>query len=1051
MADKNQYLKFEAESMLDFLKANLLINGQFTDEAYEGSNISIILETLSALFEVFTYQLNFQASEATFNGVQIYENMLKIVSPFGYKARPTIAPTILGTLSANINFSSIFEQIELFPEETSTLQDLVNQISLTIEQISSPKIISRNLSFANPKVTANYTFTDNVIVYPEFLNPSVDNIYYYLSITSNRNEAIWQYLQYIWGLNITFPYTLNDKIINSLSNISISVLGEIWKEQKGETLDLETLSLTAIDDAPASLKISSSPADNYITAINGQWTATFITDTTLGIPFEQYNLTTLIADSVLVSDNTLYAAVYNPDNIAKDGIEIYKGVTSLRNYTDYDKVFEYFVEPDKTISIKFGNGVFGKQLTENQSITLFYIVNNGENGEITKSAFENIDTELVEKGILTNIEDPNVDLNLLYTLFAQNNIKQSSDSIYSAIIANLVNTTQSTSNATEANTTYLPKMTVYFSPSVSSTKYQGLETVDDIRSLAPYYNRMNDKVITRNDMYTILKKMYTQYIYDVVVMNNYEYMAKFYAWLYKYNKISKDIALEGYRFSDSCDFNNIYCFVKGLTKYPINDFIKKSIIRDLVNKKVLTSEIVMVDSINTNFYPYVGNINDDIDWLLECAKKYRALIKAESTTDKYYKKYKRIIDLFEKDTNGNIIKQITPKLLNYIFSKDCEELKILVQIDRDPNLNENEATIKTNANSAIVNYFKTENRKLGETVKLNEINEDIIKIPGISKVSTIKQKNNAIITNSIPLIDNPLVSTSSFSRELDFGFETATKSAEYIQFTANTSLFSGINDEIKYVWILEDTTTHIKRYIGGFTFNPTKPIESAQEYFDGDVEIDGVTINFNKELEENQIYIDGFEDSLIKNKYKQPNTVSLSFKSINGEGGFIYTKDGNPDNPTKYMFSPGSETFYDFTHTYQLYLYCERKMDNDILKTYSNKVLFSFGTTATVGNNTYPLYFKVNSSIDKFNDLSIILEDNLNKNQTLTSIWSTIDSVSYLSFAKWTASMIDCLDFESIGSGHVSMQDFCFPILYQDVASLIEIKTDESVTTGIEY
>ena len=65
--------------------------------------------------------------------------------------------------------------------------------------------------------------------------------------------------------------------------------------------------------------------------------------------------------------------------------------------------------------------------------------------------------------------------------------------------------------------------------------------------MAPLYNRTNDRIITRNDLYTILKKEYIQYIYDVCIMNNFDYMAKFYSWLYKYNKISKDIASEGYK------------------------------------------------------------------------------------------------------------------------------------------------------------------------------------------------------------------------------------------------------------------------------------------------------------------------------------------------------------------------------------------------------------------------------------------------------------------------------------------------------------------------
>ena len=51
-----------------------------------------------------------------------------------------------------------------------------------------------------------------------------------------------------------------------------------------------------------------------------------------------------------------------------------------------------------------------------------------------------------------------------------------------------------------------PKVELFFSPIESSSKATPIETVDEIRALAPLYNRTNDRIITRNDLYTVLKK-----------------------------------------------------------------------------------------------------------------------------------------------------------------------------------------------------------------------------------------------------------------------------------------------------------------------------------------------------------------------------------------------------------------------------------------------------------------------------------------------------------------------------------------------------------------
>ena len=65
------YLKYDADSMVEFLRNSVTAGGQFTDQLYAGGNMSVILETLAAMYEVLVYQQNFAASEASFASVSI--------------------------------------------------------------------------------------------------------------------------------------------------------------------------------------------------------------------------------------------------------------------------------------------------------------------------------------------------------------------------------------------------------------------------------------------------------------------------------------------------------------------------------------------------------------------------------------------------------------------------------------------------------------------------------------------------------------------------------------------------------------------------------------------------------------------------------------------------------------------------------------------------------------------------------------------------------------------------------------------------------------------
>lgn len=994
------YLKFEAASMLDFLKKKISSDGKYTDQIYAGSNLSIILETLSAMFEVFTYNLNFQASESTFNGVQIYENMLKIVNMLGYKARASIAPTIHGTLVGNIYIDKLMPQITA---TTVDIAELVNNIQSALIIATNPKVISRNLSFSNPAGTASYTILENAQVYPEFINLTPNNIFYWTSQTyTNESEQILNYLRYIWDIDsITLSTTIDE--LAKLAGV----------DNKTTLINKLSTLPSGMTSVPCNFRISTNDVDNFVTAVNGGWNSYFVTNSTSGERNESFNIPDINVNNLNISDGTLFAAVYNPSTIDIDGIQIYKSVSSLRNYSSTDKVFEYFIDVNRCVTIRFGDGAYGYKLPKNSSITLFFIVNGGTAGEIAKSAFYSSGAPLNTGRVLQRTIDKDVDSETLIEKFIYDNISlEQIDKSDCNIIAKVLVSNNS-------NNEYIPKLDINFIPATSSSKFQPIETVEEIREIAPIYNRTNDRIITKNDLSTILKRDFIQYVYDSVIMNNFDYMSKFYNWLYQYDSLTKDVAASGYKFSDSCNFNDVYVWLKGYTNYPINDFIKKSMERTLKSKKILTSELVFLDSITTYFYPYVGSIDDDIDWLVYARDKYRFLINEENMSDPYYKKWKTIDDLFDKE-HDQIILRPTKRMINYILSGESTEIKIEVNVSRDANINENMSTIKSNVSSMINGMFSIDSNHLGKSIKLNNLNEKISEISGVRNIKTVKSRNINVYTDTGPVINNILVEAYNESES-----DNETPVISNVVFDSEISYPNNPSKSSIVFELNVKSLSNISGFIDEYTGEVTKkPVFEIMQLSTGEVgTIEPVLLESDDNVLKYKLY--------IKSDGKESDSSAI-----------ITTLDGGRSS---------------IESAYAIYAKFERTIDVDSnskklnLECYSNKIRFAI---TAIKANGEPSRFKLSTYVDDFSQSTIDLKDTLDTAASTISsepVWEISDSVYSLSFAKFTNSLIDARDFDTIGASYTTIEDFCFPALYRDISSIITINDEHNSTFGINF
>ena len=65
--NKTDYLRFSAYSIKDLITRKLSEDTKFTDQIYEGSNLAILIDLVSYMYQCLMFQLNNAASESMFS------------------------------------------------------------------------------------------------------------------------------------------------------------------------------------------------------------------------------------------------------------------------------------------------------------------------------------------------------------------------------------------------------------------------------------------------------------------------------------------------------------------------------------------------------------------------------------------------------------------------------------------------------------------------------------------------------------------------------------------------------------------------------------------------------------------------------------------------------------------------------------------------------------------------------------------------------------------------------------------------------------------------
>lgn len=375
--------------------------------------------------------------------------------------------------------------------------------------------------------------------------------------------------------------------------------------------------------------------------------------------------------------NSIFVFVETTDS--STGETVYTEWTRIKNLTlnagPTDTYYEVRLNEDKRYEIKFGNNIHGKMPEYGAGIHVLYLQSNGEEGKL--DAHEVSLSEL--KLSIDGFSDINQMINMLYGNF------ESFKKNYSSLFIN---------NSIFSNTS--EKLT--FSNINISSDPKDFETIEEIKENAPVAFRSGERLITGYDYEQFILSEYSNIVKHVYVNNNNYYISTFYRWLNKYDALNINIRRYYYKFANTCDFNNVYIWMK--SQNEISQLNMQKIINGCNPYKSLTSELTPLQAIDTYLVPFIQHNTEE---------------------------YKLNIDNILQDIDAylNQIKIIIYKNSSSIISND---------------------QLKEKINNIILNYFNINNQKFGSVINLADITNEIYNLGYIKSIRTVnipeEDKNN---------------------------------------------------------------------------------------------------------------------------------------------------------------------------------------------------------------------------------------------------------------------------------------------------------------------
>jgi hypothetical protein len=217
LTDKNSYITFDATSLRDLIISRLDQGKVFTDQNYQGSNMSAFLDILSYSFSTLLYYLNKTSSETLYSESQIYENMNRLVKILNYNPVGRLGQSVPYKVTAS----------SLLP-----IQNYVIPRFSYLEVGGTNFSFNRNIQFYKStsgeelidEITNNYLLHQgNFQEYPTYYAIGIENEILYLSLIDSiyidhfniyvfvkrKDTGVWEEFERVPE---TFLYGSNDNI-----------------------------------------------------------------------------------------------------------------------------------------------------------------------------------------------------------------------------------------------------------------------------------------------------------------------------------------------------------------------------------------------------------------------------------------------------------------------------------------------------------------------------------------------------------------------------------------------------------------------------------------------------------------------------------------------------------------------------------------------------------------------------------------------------------------------------------------------------------------------
>lgn len=173
MANSNlDFLRFSAYSIKDLITRKLSQDTKFTDQVYEGSNLTILIDIFSHMAQCLLYSLNNTAGESMFSDTQIYENMNRLVKFIGYNPHGISTPTVAMVLNN-----------KEFKNDNSKLKKYENEIIYKYSAIDTEK----------QDTDGNEIYYSTVETYQ--INSMMNMKYYFIMESGNYIRLYWNLME----------------------------------------------------------------------------------------------------------------------------------------------------------------------------------------------------------------------------------------------------------------------------------------------------------------------------------------------------------------------------------------------------------------------------------------------------------------------------------------------------------------------------------------------------------------------------------------------------------------------------------------------------------------------------------------------------------------------------------------------------------------------------------------------------------------------------------------------------------------------------------------